>query len=246
MPKKNKGKKESSDEIVISLDQFVIPGAIVLAGIIIAVAVFLTNKNNTDEVETEDTESVAGEETEYTFDDAVTDIGDSPYLGDKETATVAIVEFNEYQCGYCLRHLEETLPSILTDYVDTGKAIYVFREFAIYGDTAANAAKCVYHLAGVDAYKEFHTKVFSYESDDDIYEAAKEAGIDEDDFDLCYSTREYQDEVDVDFSAGENVGIQGTPGFVVGILDEDGNVTGKLIPGAYPYENFQEVIESFL
>jgi predicted DsbA family dithiol-disulfide isomerase len=70
--------------------------------------------------------------------------------------------------------------------------------------------------------------------------------VNEDDFDTCYSAKEYQDEVDADFSAGENVGVQGTPGFVVGTFDEDGNVDGVLIPGAYPIETFSEVIEGFL
>jgi protein-disulfide isomerase len=142
--------------------------------------------------------------------------------------------------------MEETLPTLIENYVDTGEIIYVFREFPIYGEDAANAAKCIYHLTDVDTYKEFHTNVFNYESDDDIYAVAKEVGVNEDDFDTCYSAKEYQDEVDADFSAGENVGVQGTPGFVVGTFDEDGNVDGVLIPGAYPIETFSEVIEGFL
>jgi protein-disulfide isomerase len=245
-----KSKKESSDEIVINLDQFAVPGAIILAGVIIAVAVFVTGKKDTNSIDDQDTESVAGETTdsdaENEFATVTSDLGNAPYIGDKENATVAVVEYNEFKCSYCLRHLEETVPTLISDYVDTGKIIYVFREFAIYGDDAANAAKCVYHLTGTDTYKEFHTNIFNYEDDDDIYTVAKEVGVDEDAFDACYSERKYQDEVDADFAAGENVGIQGTPGFVVGTFDEEGNVEGVLIPGAYPIETFSEVIDGFL
>jgi protein-disulfide isomerase len=248
MSKKNK--KESSEEIVVNLDNLAVPGAIILAGIIIALAVFLTGKKDVDDVDTKDTESVAGDttdsETENEFSVVTTDMGNAPYIGDKNSAKVAIVEFNEYKCSYCLRHMEETLPTLVEDYVDTGEIIYVFREFPIYGGDAANAAKCVYHLTDVGTYKEFHTNIFNYENDEDIYATAKEVGVNEDDFDACYSAKEYQDEVDADFSAGEDAGVQGTPGFVVGTFDEDGNVDGVLIPGAYPIETFSEVIEGFL
>ena len=251
MPKKKK--KESNDEIVISLDQFAVPGAILLAAVIIAVTIFFTSKDNSTSngVDTGNQESVAGEETTPPADDsefpvASTTIGDAPYIGDKDSAKVAIVEFNEYRCGFCLRHKDETLPSIIQNYVDTGEIIYVFREFAIYGDDIANAAKCVYNLEGTDTYLEFHNNAFELEDDDAIYALANEVGVNESEFDSCYSENRYQDQIDADKAAGTAAGVQGTPGFVVGILDDDGNVTGKLIPGAYPFDSFEQIINEFL
>jgi protein-disulfide isomerase len=248
MPKKTE--KKANDEIVISLDQFAIPGAIILAGVIIAITIFFTNKNKTNSVDDSSTDTVAGEETDTTgtdseFASASVEIGDSPKVGDTDTAKVAVVQFSEYLCSYCLRHSEETLPSIMSNYVENGEVLYIFKDFPIYGEDAANASKCVYHLGGIDAYEEFHLSAFSYESDDDLYSLAKEVGIDESKFDACYSAREYQDEVDADYEAATNVGLQGTPGFVVGSI-EDGVVNGVFIPGAYPYETFQSVIDGFL
>ena len=250
---KNK-KEESNDEVVINLDSIAVPGAILIAGVIIAVAVFVSNKNSTGEVDNKDTENVAGEETETPdtvpdaaqFSEATTDIGSGPYLGDKDSATVAIVEYNEFRCGFCKRHLDETYPQLKENYIDTGKIIYVFREFAIYGDDVANAAKCVYHLEGIDKYVEFHKNAFSPEDEDAVYEIAKSVGVNESEFDSCYKSTQYQDEIDADKAAGTAAGVQGTPGFVIGTLDSDGNVDGILIPGAYPYETFAEKIESFL
>jgi protein-disulfide isomerase len=246
---KKKSKKESSDEIVVSLDQFAVPGAIILAGVIIAVAVFVTNRNNTDTVDTNDTEGVAGEETasedDSEFQSASVSIGDVPSIGDEDSARVAIVEFNEYKCGYCLRHKDETLPSIIEEYVNTGKIIYVFKEFPIYGDDAANAAKCVYHIDGIEEYQKFHNKAFNYESDNDLYDIASEIGVNNEKFDSCYSSREYQGEVDADLAEGQNIGIQGTPGFVVGTI-ENGQVTGVLVPGAYPLDTFSGLIDGYL
>jgi protein-disulfide isomerase len=247
MPKKSK--KESNDEIVISLDQFAVPGAIILAGILIAVAVFLTNRNNTDTVDTGDTDNVAGDETtppepDSEFESASVSIGDAPFLGNGD-AKVAIVDFSDYRCSYCKRHAEETAPSIIEQYVDTGDIIYVYREFPIFGEDIANAAKCVYHLGGTVAYKKFHTNAFDVEDDDDIYSFAAEAGISENEFDSCFTSTEYQEELDADLAAGQDAGVQGTPGFVVGTI-EDGQVTGVLVPGAYPFETFSDLIEGYL
>jgi protein-disulfide isomerase len=249
MPKKSK--KESNDEIVISLDQFAVPGAIILAGVIIALAVFLTSRNNdTNSVDSSNDETVAGEDTtdatgDSEFDSATVAIGDSPVLGDLDNAKVAIVEFSDYRCSYCARHASETLPSIIENYVDTGEVAYVFKDFPIFGEDYPNAGKCVYHLAGVDAFEEFHKGAFDLENDDDVYALAKEIGVNEGDFDACYSSNQYQGEVDADYQAGQDIGIQGTPGFVVGTV-ENGTVTGVLIPGAYPFETFSGLIDGLL
>lgn len=248
---KTKKKEESNDEVVISLDSFAVPGAILIAGVLIAVAVFISNRNKTtDDVADSGTDNTA-EETDSDVDEeqfpaATADLGDAPYLGDRDSATVAIVEFSEYRCGYCERHKDETLPSIVENYVDTGKIVYVFRDFAIYGDDIANAAKCVYHLEDTDTFVEFHKLAFNLEDDDAIYALANEVGVNESEFEACYSEKRYQDEIDADMAVGQAAGIQGTPGFVIGTIDEDGNVTGNLIPGAYPYENFVELLDGFL
>jgi len=253
MPKSKKKESEKKrEEVVINLDNIGTPIAILISGIIIAVVIFFASKNNTPTTTDTAEDSTADTTVESTgegigeFEAVATTFGDVPVLGDRETAKVAIVEHSEFRCSYCKRHLDETFPSILENYVDTGKVIYVYKEFAMYGDDIANGAKCVYHLGGVDMYKEFHTNAFNLEDEDAIYALAKEVGVNESDFDACYSSSQYQDEVDADKEAGAAAGIQGTPGFVVGTFDDDGNVGGVLIPGAYPYDSFVEVIETYL
>ena len=245
--------KKKNDEIVISLDQFAVPGAIVVAGIIIGVAVFFTNrdKDTTDtNVDGTDTPNVAGEETDstsqYQFEDASTDIGDGAYSGDKKTAKVAIVEFSDYLCGYCQRHVQEVYSDIIKNYVDSGEVIYVYREFSIHGevaDAAAMGGKCMFEQAGLDKYLEYHKNAFMVESVDAVYAVASDLGVD---IKSCVESGKYREAIDTDYSAGASAGVQGTPGFVVGTLDSDGNVIGKLIAGAYPYDAFVEVLDSLL
>jgi protein-disulfide isomerase len=249
---KKKESKKKDEEVVINLGNMGTPIAILISGIIIAVVIFFASKSNTPT-----TPDTAGESTERTVEESTsegigefgavsTTFGDVPVIGDRDTAKVAIVEYNEFRCGYCKRHLDETFPSLVENYIDTGDVIYVFKEFAIYGDDIANAAKCVYHLEGTDVYKDFHTKAFNLEGDDAIYALAKEVGVNEVDFKTCYSSSQYQSEIDADKEAGTAAGIQGTPGFVIGTFDDEGNVDGVLVPGAYPYDSFVEVIETYL
>jgi protein-disulfide isomerase len=107
-------KKESKDEVVINLDNVGVPIAIIVSGIIIAAVIFLASRNSApvaEDVAGEVTAPVAEEGADEFTEGSVT-LGDGAILGDPDTATVAIVEFSDYQCGFCQRHAEETFPSI--------------------------------------------------------------------------------------------------------------------------------------
>ena len=56
---------------------------------------------------------------------------DDPVLGKKD-APVTIIEFSDYQCPFCRKFWQDTLPSIKKDYIDTGKVKLVYRYFATH------------------------------------------------------------------------------------------------------------------
>lgn len=249
MPKEKKQKAQESDEIVLNLDSFVVPLSIVLAGVIIAGAIFLTNsKNGNPSVEgTSNPNNAAQEE----FPAAETTISDAPFLGDRSKAKVAIVEYTDYQCPYCQRHDQETKSQLIKEYVDTGKAIYVFRDFPLdfHGQIAidsANAALCVNEIGGISKFVEYHSKIFMVENNEALTKAAQDLGIDMNKFNTCMTEERYADKIDQGLSDGMKAGVQGTPGFVVGVLDKDGNVKGKLIAGAYPFASFEKILKEYL
>lgn len=242
--------KKDSKEIVIDLDAIAIPGAIIIAGLIIAGAILLTNRGggntNTGNIDTTNTDTQDQE-----FADATTNIGNSPYLGDKKKAKVALVEYTDFQCPYCARHATDTKPSIIKDYVDTGKIIYVVKNFPLdfHGQIAidtANASLCVKEIGGNSKYFDFYAKGYSQKTTDDLANIVKGLGINMDKYNTCMAEKRYADQITQDTADGTKAGVQGTPGFVIGVLDKDGNVTGKLIAGAYPFESFQAIIDEML
>src|SRR5207248_4834923 len=70
----------------------------------------------------------------------------TPSMGDPK-ASVAIVEFGDYQCPYCGEHANHTLPQIITDYIKTNNVCYFSKDFPIeslhpQAFKAAEAARC--------------------------------------------------------------------------------------------------------
>jgi len=55
-------------------------------------------------------------------------LADQIALGDKD-AELAIVEFSDYQCPYCVRHAKQVYPDLKKNFVDTGKVKYFVRNF---------------------------------------------------------------------------------------------------------------------
>jgi len=74
---------------------------------------------------------------------------------------------------------------------------------------------------------------------DTFEQYALELGLNTSDFNTCFESGKYADEVKKDFQEGISYGITGTPGFFIG-NDELGYV--KII-GAQPYPVFERLIE---
>ena len=92
------------------------------------------------------------------------ELGDSYFKGDAD-APITIVEFSDYECPFCVRFAEQTLPSIESEYIDTGKVKFHYRDFPLgfhqNAQKAAEAARCAGELGGSEAYFEMHDKIFA-------------------------------------------------------------------------------------
>ncbi len=191
-------------------------------------------------------------------DFAKTSIDDDAVLGDKNTAQVAVVEFSDYECSFCNRFRTQTFGQIKKDYVDNGKAIFVYRDLPLpfhnpAAEREAIAAECAREQGRDDVYYQYHDSIFETSpgngkgiSVKGLVKLAGEIGLNKDQFESCLEEEKYKDEVSKDAADAAKVGINGTPGFVVGKLDESGNVEGMIVSGAQPYSAFQRAIEEYL
>ena len=168
-------------------------------------------------------------------------VDDDAVLGDPN-APITIIEFSDYQCPYCGRFWSQTLPQLKEQYIDTGKAKLVYRDFPLvsihqYAEKAAEAAEAARELGGDEAYFEMHDKIFANQNAltiSDLKQYARQIGLDGNQFDSLLDSGKYADEVQEDFEDGAKAGVQGTPTFFI---------NGQMLVGAQPFSAFQQVIE---
>ena len=184
------------------------------------------------------------------IEEALEALGKGHALG-SANAPVTIVEFSDFQCPYCGRFFQGTLPEIERDYIKTGKVRYVFRDFPLEFHKQAPKASEAANCAGEQGkYWEMHDKLFANQTTlmvDKLKQYAAEIGLDSGPFDACLDSGKYAEEIKRDIEDGKKAGVSGTPSFFIGKSQGKGKeITGKRIVGARPYESFKQVIDQLL
>jgi len=180
-------------------------------------------------------------------------LDDDPLLGDIN-APITIVEFGDFQCPFCKRFHQQTLPELKSNYIDKGIINLVWKDFpieSIHQNAIASS------LAGECAddqgsFWELHDRIFEEQgiwqglptniAINDFKRYAIELGMDQTKFNDCLDSQKYLQEVLDDFRYGAKSGVSGTPAFFIG-NEKTGFV---LISGAQPYSVFESVIESLI
>ena len=169
------------------------------------------------------------------------DLVDDDYVKGDKDAPVTIIEWSDFECPFCGRFHQETLPSIEEEYIKTGKVKFVYRDFPLSfpanAQKAAEAAEC----AGEQKkYWEMHDLLFENGVQSGVAgfkQYAKQLGLNTAKFNECLDSGAMAGEVRKDMADGTAAGIQGTPGFLV---------NGKLVSGAQPFSVFKQVIDAEL
>lgn len=146
---------------------------------------------------------------------------------------ITIVEFFDYNCGYCRKALEE----IQTVLKDDKNVKVVFKDMPILGPPSLEAAKWSLAAIPQGKYFEYHTAILNHNGPKDaqsLESIAKKIGLDvkklkEDKDDPAIEAR-LNDQVE----AARNVGINGTPGFII---------AGEVYPGYMPAAQIETIIK---
>jgi len=177
-------------------------------------------------------------------------VGSIVARGNKD-APVTMIEFSDYQCPFCKRHVDQTVPGLVKDYVDTGKLRYVFRDFPLtaihpLAAKAAEAARC----AGEQGkYWEMHDRLFANQKElqpEKLPAHAQAIGLDESKFRECLDQDRYAAAVQKDVDEGTQLGITGTPTVVVGMSDGAQAKNAVIIRGAQAIATFKAEIDKLL
>jgi protein-disulfide isomerase len=173
-----------------------------------------------------------------------------PVMG-RNDAPLTLIEFSDYQCPFCRRFFESTLPGLKAEYVETGKLRYVFRDFPIdsihpHARKAAEAARC----AGAQGkYWEMHDLLFRNQQALQVEQLkghARGLGLDASAFDACLESSSHGAGVQRDYDDGFGAGVRGTPTFFLGKTQPGDTIEGGPITGARPLSDFRREIDRLL
>jgi protein-disulfide isomerase len=173
-------------------------------------------------------------------------------LGDKD-ANITLIEFADYRCPFCHKFHQETFDKLVTNFINTGKAKYLFKDFvvndrdeykgsmqaAVASHCAAEEGKYWEYLKEI--YKNFKPEPQHWVTLDSLVQFANNVQIEDiQKFKSCVESNKYQNQIQESGSLAKQLGITGTPSFVVMKNDK----IQTTFPGAVPYEYFEKTLNA--
>ena len=161
-------------------------------------------------------------------------------------ASVTITEYASMTCPHCAAFNAEVFPKIKSEYIDTGKVRYIFREFPLDIKAAAGSmlARCI---AKGDAGKYFAVTDLLFRSQNDwvmknttetLTRIGKQAGLSEQEVESCLKDQSLLDKIAADQKyASEVLKVDSTPTFFI---------NGEKIKGEASIEEFEKKINPLL
>lgn len=158
-------------------------------------------------------------------------------------APVVISEFSDTECPFCARYRNETESRIIEKYVDTGLVRIEWNDMPINGENAEAGARAVRAAAEQGKFHEFTTELYANHpttgghpnfSTEDYVAFAEAAGVADIDTFRTHATDDTYTRVVAEAgSYAQQIGVTGTPSFLVGT---------QFISGAQPFESFERTI----
>jgi len=166
------------------------------------------------------------------------------YLG-RDDAPLTMEMFGDFQCPVCGEFARTSEPTLVSQYVDTGKVKFVWRDFAWIGDESylsAQAARCAGQQGHFWAYHDYlfanqHGENLGAFSQQNLVAFAGTLGLDSDSFGKCMNSGVEPTAVQASIRNAVSLGINVTPAFVV---------NGELHIGEPPASRLNAFVESYL
>ncbi|MEQ8965175.1 MAG: DsbA family protein [Azospirillaceae bacterium] len=157
----------------------------------------------------------------------------SPVIGNPD-GDVVLVEFFDYNCGYCKRMLEP-MQRLVEE--DSGLKI-VLKEFPILAPSSDVAARAALASREQGMYEAYHNALMAHRGQLDeaaIFSIAEDLGLDVERLRADMGAPAVTAEIDANLELARALGVRGTPAFLIG---------DELIPGAVGYDGLKQAIEA--
>ncbi len=223
--------------------------AIIIAGALIALAIFLSFGRGKQTIQNGVQQPT--QDTPTTVPEKVVTVRENDFiLGDASKADVIIFEYSDSDCPFCAR-FHQTIKDLKNQYQE--KVAFVYRFYPLdqlhpNARTEALALACVGNLAGSQSFWNYLDDVISITLTPSsnltvLTTFAKEESVDVEDFENCVKNQQFADRIQSDVDEAQSIGASGTP-YSIAVNKK----TGKqiIIPGALSTEDVSAIINSLI
>ncbi len=162
----------------------------------------------------------------------------------KPDAPITVIEYASTTCSHCATFHKSTLPKFKSEWIETGKAKLIYRDFPTGPRGLSVGASMIAHCAGPDRY--FGLLALIMEQQEkwmgsanplvELKKLAKLAGMGEDKVDDCLKRQDLANAINERAKDGnEKLGIESTPTLII---------AGKVVPGAIPYDQLDKALKA--
>lgn len=233
-----------------------VPLAIVVAGLLIAGAVFFSRDgapvSGARAAEKTAAAGAAAMPQAENARPAARPLDAQDHIRGNPDAPVVIVEYSDTECPFCKR-FHSTLQQILSEYGKSGKVAWVYRHFPLAqlhskAPKEAEALECAAELGGNGGFWSYADELFrTTPSNDGLSPAelpaiAERVGLRKTEFASCLASDRHAERVQQDYREAVAAGGTGTPWSIV--FTRDGKKT--FIEGAQPYAAVKQTIDLLL
>src|SRR3989338_655182 len=230
----------------MNLEKLSVPLAIVIAGGLIAGALYYSNMKVSEQVAKNPTELPRNEKI------TMRAVSSDDHILGNPNADVIIVEYSDTECPFC-KQFHNTLERVMNEYGKDGKVAWVYRHFPIAelhskARKESEALECANELGGPGKFWEYTNMLYDITPSNNSLDPAqlpiiaKNVGLDVKEFNTCLSSGKYAAKVEADYQDAIKAGGQGTPNSI--LISKDG--TKVTVQGAQPYESLKATIDALL
>lgn len=236
-------------------NSYLVPFAIIIAGILIAGGVYFSNSNVPKEVadagDMEDQDPLVPQDQQGEREISIRPIDENDHILGNPDAKVVIVEFSDLECPFCKAY-HETLNRVIDVYGKEGEVVWVYRHFpldALHSKARkeAEATECAAEQGGNSAFWDYTNRLYEITPSNNgldlalLPQIAEDVGLDVEVFNNCLSEGRTADLVQEDYNEARGTGGTGTPHTIIIALDQ------KIpLQGAMPFESLKEILDQLL
>lgn len=215
-----------------------VPTAIVISGILIAIAVFFVQKQPVAPVAP----------TPVAPQVRVPSVTRDDHVRGNPNAPVVIIEYSDTECPFC-KQFHETLRQVVDTYGKNGQVAWVFRNFPVTDShpkalKEAQALECAAELGGEHAFWNYIDRIYEITPSNDgldpaqLYTVADHIGLDVRTFSACVESGKHTAAIQKSAAEAIAAGAAGTP-FSILMYGTDEYV----IQGSQTFEYMQGLLE---